>query len=129
MSPRFSLFPPRDMYHSWEYCYFRSICGMDRTSASFQLPAPKIYLVYCPWIEDIADIQLMGADTTLDFSPKAEEKYQNQIFFHCCSHWHQGFHCCLISLSPLIPFPPPIPSPFSFSFFSSLPFVTSNSLF
>ena len=39
----------------------------------FQLPDPKIHLIYCPRIEDVSDIKLIRTDTTLDLSQKAEK--------------------------------------------------------
>ena len=40
----------------------------------FQLPAPKIHLIYCPRIEDVSDIKLIRTNTTLDLSQKAEKR-------------------------------------------------------
>ena len=45
-----------------------------RSKLLFQLPAPKIHLIYCPRIEDVSDIKLIRTDTTLDLSQKAEKR-------------------------------------------------------
>ena len=47
-----------------------------RSKLLFQLPAPKIHLIYCPRIEDVSDIKLIRTDTTLDLSQKAEKRYR-----------------------------------------------------
>ena len=46
----------------------------ERSKLLFQLPAPKIHLIYCPRIEDVSDIKLIRTDTTLDLSQKAEKQ-------------------------------------------------------
>ena len=45
-----------------------------RSKLLFQLPAPKIHLIYCPRIEDVSDIKLIRTDTTLDLSQQAEKR-------------------------------------------------------
>ena len=47
-----------------------------RSKLLFQLPAPKIHLIYCPRIENVSDIKLIRTDTTLDLSQKAEKRYR-----------------------------------------------------
>lgn len=50
--------------------------GVDRASPLFQLPIPKINLIYGPRVGDISDIKLIRTDTTLDLSQKAEKRCQ-----------------------------------------------------
>ena len=45
-----------------------------RSKPLFQLPGPKINLIYGPRVGDVSDIKLIRTDTTLDLSQKAEKR-------------------------------------------------------
>ena len=71
-------------YHSYprggapflEVLQYQVDAWSGRSKLLFQLPAPKIHLIYCPRIEDVSDIKLIRTDTTLDLSQKAEKRYR-----------------------------------------------------
>lgn len=94
---RFEHIPQKDLAESWkvlvsafrhfhkcprrgapflEVLQYQVDAWSGRSKLLFQLPAPKIHLIYCPRIEDVSDIKLIRTDTTLDLSQKAEKRYR-----------------------------------------------------
>ena len=71
---RYSSDNPRGGAPFLEVLQYQVDAWSGRSKLLFQLPAPKIHLIYCPRIEDVSDIKLIRTDTTLDLSQKAEKR-------------------------------------------------------
>lgn len=76
---RIVIYLREEGHRSRRYCNTRSMRGVDGASPFFQLPCPKINLIYGPRVGDVSDIKLIRTDTTLDLSQKAEKRYHQWL--------------------------------------------------
>ncbi|XP_057391186.1 uncharacterized protein LOC130705841 [Balaenoptera acutorostrata] len=81
--PLHTLLVPKGGAPFLEVLQYQVDARSGRSKLLFQLPAPKIHLIYCPRIEDVSDIKLIRTDTTLDLSQKAEKRYHLSASGRC----------------------------------------------
>ena len=100
------LSPPRGGAPFLEVLQYQVDAWSGRSKLLFQLPAPKIHLIYCPRIEDVSDIKLIKTDTTLDLSQKAEKRWAGCFYKHSLKSWlanSSSCHCirtaCILSMA------------------------------